>query len=527
MDLSVIIVSYNVRNLLEQSVISVRKAAEKIDCEIFIVDNNSADGSCSMIRTEFPEIKLIMNHDNRGFSAANNQALHLAKGKYILLLNPDTLVQEDTFTKCISFMEGHPDAGSLGVRMINGRGLYLPESKRGLPTPETAFYKIIGLARLFPHSDRFNRYYLGSLDPLKIAKVDIISGAFMFLRRRAVEKTGLLDEEFFMYGEDVDYSYRLSKAGFSNYYYPDVTIIHYKGESTRKENLNVVVNFYRAMLIFARKHFRNGKSGKLIHLIEFAVFMRASLSFFRRIFKKIILPLTDSIIIFFSYLITPDLLRELRIGEGYSDPAVLSGIIITGYTLLTLLSIALNKGYNLPSRISDSIKGIIGSTLVILIIYALMPQILRFPKEAILAGSVMILALIPLSRILMSLIFFDGIVKSPFRKTMRTVVVSDNEGYLRIKDLIKRNKIKSTITGRVSISQTDMDKDVLGNIEQLTEIIRINRIGEIIFTTRELSASQIIESMHKLSGTNVSIRIAGAGERSIAGSKYSFPGKYF
>jgi GT2 family glycosyltransferase len=198
MDLSVIIVSYNVRHFLEQSILSVKRAAENIDCEIFVVDNNSADGSCSMVASRFPQIKLIMNQDNRGFSAANNQALTLhADG--LLLLNPDTIVGEDTLQKCISFMDDHPEAGAVGVRMINGKGRFLPESKRALPTPETAFFKMTGLSCIFPKSSFFNRYYLGHLDSMSISEADIISGAFMFLRREAVIKTGLLDEDFFMY----------------------------------------------------------------------------------------------------------------------------------------------------------------------------------------------------------------------------------------------------------------------------------------------------------------------------------------
>ena len=164
MDLSVIIVNYNVRHFLEQCLHSVRKASENTDCEIFVVDNNSADGSCSMVIRHFPEVRLIRNLHNAGFSAANNQAIRLSTGKFILLLNPDTLVEEDTFTRCLTFMKGHPDAGALGVKMINGNGKLLPESKRALPTPGTAFFKMSGLSILFPRSRLFNRYYLGHLD---------------------------------------------------------------------------------------------------------------------------------------------------------------------------------------------------------------------------------------------------------------------------------------------------------------------------------------------------------------------------
>lgn len=292
MDLSVIIVSYNVKYFLEQCLVSVLNASEGIDCEIFVVDNNSTDDSCSMVKNKFQGINLIVNHTNRGFSAANNQAIKIAKGKFILILNPDTIVEEDTFHKCIEFMVDHPDAGSLGVRMIDGSGRFLPESKRGIPYPATAFCKMIGLSYLFPKSKLFNKYHLGYLNESKTNKVDVISGAFMFLRKEAVHKTGLLDEDYFMYGEDIDYSYRLLKAGFSNYYFPGTTITHFKGQSTSKTDIKVTLAFYRAMLIFVQKHLKDGNSNILVFLIKVAIFFRATLSVIKRVFLTNIKPKT-------------------------------------------------------------------------------------------------------------------------------------------------------------------------------------------------------------------------------------------
>jgi GT2 family glycosyltransferase len=238
MKLSVIIVNYNVKYFLEQCLFSVKKALEGIESEIFVVDNNSVDGSCQMIKEKFVDIKLIENDENEGFSYANNQAIRMATGEYILLLNPDTVVEERTFAKCIKFMEGHPEAGGLGVKMIDGKGNFLPESKRALPTPLVAFFKIFGISKLFPGSKLFNKYHLGYLDPGKTHEIDVLPGAFMFLTKDALDKIGLLDEDFFMYGEDIDLSYRLLLGGFKNYYFPETTIIHYKGESTKKGSLN-------------------------------------------------------------------------------------------------------------------------------------------------------------------------------------------------------------------------------------------------------------------------------------------------
>ena len=216
------------------------KACAKVDAEIFVVDNNSVDGSVEMVQKKFPAVKEIANKDNKGFSKANNQAIQLSTGEYVLLLNPDTVVEEDTFEKMIRFMDAHSDAGGLGVKMIDGSGKFLPESKRGLPTPRVAFYKMFGLSKLFPRSKTFGKYHLSYLDRDKIHEIDVLAGACMMIRKTVLDKTGLLDETFFMYGEDIDLSYRITQAGFKNYYFPETRIIHYKGESTKKSSVNYV-----------------------------------------------------------------------------------------------------------------------------------------------------------------------------------------------------------------------------------------------------------------------------------------------
>ena len=254
-DLSVIIVNYNVEYFLEQCLNSVFQATKDLKIEVFVVDNNSIDGSVKMIKERFQSVHLIENKTNNGFSKANNQAIKIANGTHILLLNPDTVIEENTFQKVVSFMNDNPKAGGLGVRMVDGKGNFLPESKRGLPTPGVAFYKIFGLSMLFPKSRLFGAYHLGYLKEHEINKVDVLSGAFMLIRKELIEKIGLLDESFFMYGEDIDFSYRITQAGYDNYYYPDTTIIHYKGESTKKSSVNYVFIFYKAMVIFAKKHF--------------------------------------------------------------------------------------------------------------------------------------------------------------------------------------------------------------------------------------------------------------------------------
>jgi GT2 family glycosyltransferase len=523
MELSIIIVSYNVRHFLDQCLLSVRKASENIDTEIFVVDNNSTDGSCSMVSSEFREVNLIMNHENRGFAAANNQALKIAAGRFLLILNPDTIVEEDTFRKCIDFMDCHTDAGIIGVRMIDGKGRFLPESKRGIPTPETAFFKLMGFSKLFPRSERFNRYYLGHLDNTKTSKVDIISGAFMFLRREAFLKTGLLDEEFFMHGEDIDYSYRVLQQGYCNYYFPGTNILHYKGESTKKEDLNVFIALHKAMIIFVNKHLSDGKFKNYIFPIKIAIILRAGLSLLRRFMRRAFLPISDGILIFLLYGIIAALWGTFKFGAGYIFPAIFPEIIVPAYTIIILLSIALLSGYKIPSKTENAATGILTGTMLILIIYALLPLSLRFSRAIIIFGGLASLIIIPLCRLFTSLLF-PGIADNPFSKARRTIVVAESEGYSRVMNLLSSTGIKNKIAGRVSLDNDDMKEEVLGYVEQLREVIRINKIKEVIFTTNEMSAAQIIDSMHLISDLNVTIRIASAGEKYIFGSRYVNPG---
>ena len=286
MKLSIIIVNYNVKFFLEQCLFAVEKAMKGIEGEIFVVDNNSVDGSVAMIQHRFPNVKLIENYQNVGFSRANNQALEKATGEYVLLLNPDTVIEENTLSLCSEFMDQHPEAGALGPKMIDGKANFLPESKRGLPTPQVAFYKIFGLTHLFPSSRKFGQYYLGHTSPEEIQPVDVLTGAFMFIRSLVLNKIGFLDENFFMYGEDIDLSYRITKSGYINYYFPKTTIIHYKGESTRKGSLNYVILFYKAMQIFAEKHFFDKNTAFLLRFITSGYLFESSLIHFKRFYGK-------------------------------------------------------------------------------------------------------------------------------------------------------------------------------------------------------------------------------------------------
>ncbi len=372
MKLSVIIVSYNVINFLEQCLLSVEKAAMGIGTEIFVVDNNSPDGSADMVAKKFPGVNLIRNLNNVGFSRANNQALPYAKGEYVLFLNPDTLVEEDTFIKCIDFMDSRTDAGAMGVKMNDGNGRYLPESKRSIPTPMVAFYKISGLTALFPRSKLFGKYYLGHLDRDRTHEIEVLTGAFFLARKAALDEAGWFDEDFFMYGEDIDLSLRILKKGYRVWYYPGTSIIHYKGESTRKSSINYVLIFYRAMIIYARKHFVPPGTFLLLPLLYVAIWFRAGLSIARRVFERIMLPALDAAAIFTGYLLIPSAWEEHLSfsGPGYPEESRL--VLIPALIIVWVVSIYLSGGYKDPPDISAALRGLLYGSLAILIVYAML-----------------------------------------------------------------------------------------------------------------------------------------------------------
>lgn len=255
MQLSVIILNYNVRYFLELCVLSVQKAIQNLDAEIIVIDNNSSDDSCAMMKQLFPNIKLIENKENSGFPKGNNIAVAAAKGEYICILNPDTVVAEDTFEKVLAFANTKTDLGIVGCKLIDGTGNFLPESKRGIPTPWVAFTKVFGLYKLFPNSSLFNKYYAQHLDENQTGKVDILVGAFMVMKRELYNQLEGFDENCFMYADDIDLSYRALQKGKYNYYFAETTVIHYKGESTIRDQ-KYMKHFQEAMQFFYKKHFR-------------------------------------------------------------------------------------------------------------------------------------------------------------------------------------------------------------------------------------------------------------------------------
>lgn len=517
MKLSIVIVNYNVKHFIEQCLHSVYSALKGIEAEVFVVDNNSVDGSVALIKEKFPQVILIENKVNTGFSKANNQAISISKGQYVLLLNPDTVVQEDTFTKTLAFMDAHPDAGGLGVKMVDGKGNFLPESKRGLPTPEVAFYKIFGLSKFFPKSKRFGRYHLTYLDKNKTHSIDVLSGAFMLLREETLAKCGLLDEEYFMYGEDIDLSYRIILSGYKNYYFPDTCIIHYKGESTKKSSVNYVLVFYKAMAIFARKHFSQNRAKLFSILIHFAIYLRAGASIGWRMVKQIALPALDFALIFGGLFAVKEVYeKQIKFvgGEGtYVEHLVKWAFLV--YSAIWVLSVFLNGGYDKPVKLGKIVRGVVTGMAVILIGYSLLPEVYRFSRAIILLGSASTLLSLLLTRFIFHVLKLkDFILNEDLRK--RIAIVGNADEYERVVSVLKETSVKPAFIGFVSINeQTD---NQLGNISQLNEIIEVHQIQEIIFCSKNISSQQIINYMLQLVSVEVDFKIAPPESISIIGS---------
>lgn len=519
MKLSVIIVNYNVEYFLDQCLSSVKKAMEDIDGEVFVVDNDSIDGSNDMVKEKYPDVKLIANKKNVGFSTANNQGIKLSKGEYVLLLNPDTVVEHNTFEKIITFMDAHPDAGALGVKMVDGSGNFLPESKRGLPTPSTAFYKMFGFSALFPRSKRFARYHLGHLDNNKTHKIEILPGAFMLIRKKTLDKVGMLDEEFFMYGEDIDLSYRIIKGGYSNYYFPETRIIHYKGESTKKTSVNYVLVFYNAMVIFAKKHFTQKNARLFTTLINIAIYFRAFIALLTQLWDKLLLPLLDGVALFSGLFFIKEFWGRTQVyTDGGSYPSALIYYVIPSYVLIWLLSVYFAGGYDRPVRIKKSIVGLLAGTIFILVLYALLPERFRFSRALILLGSVWGLLVFPLLRYVLHKFKLSGIqIGDSINK--RFIVIGEADEASRVARLLEKSYVKPDFVGLVSSDENlNGDKTFIGSITQVVDIVRIYNIDEVVFCSKSITHLLIIDKMTEWQTTQVDYKIAPEDSLSIIGS---------
>lgn len=515
--LSVVIVNYNVKYFIEQALLSVQKAIINIDAEVFVVDNNSTDGSVDLIKRRFPWVKLIVNTKNTGFSVANNQAINASAGEYVLLLNPDTVVEEDTLEKCLAFMDSHPDAGALGVKMLDGKGRFLPESKRSLPTPAVSFFKIFGLSRLFPRSKAFGRYHLGYLPEDEVHEVDVLPGAFMMMRREALDKVGMLDEDFFMYGEDIDLSYRIQQGGYKVYYFPETRIIHYKGESTKKGSLNYVRIFYQAMVIFAQKHFTGSQALVYRIIINLAIYLRAVLASLSRLVRNLALPVLDMATLFVGmYLIKEFWTLEVKSSADYY-PAVYMTLVVPAYVFLWCISIYFSGGYDRPLRTSRTVRGVFLGTLVIATIYAFLPENWRYSRGMILAGAAWAAITLMIVRYVYGVLRGRHISLSDTNQT-RIVIVGSSAEARRALSLISQAGVESRYIGFISPFDEDNHNEYyLGKNDQLKRLVGIYQISEVIFCGKDVDNKVIIDDILSV-GPTLNYKILPEGSDSIIGS---------
>ena len=530
--LSVIVVSYNVCYFLEQALLSVRTAAGRLGqpVEVFVVDNNSADGSVAMVRARFPEVILIENPDNPGFSVANNQALRRATGQYQLLLNPDTLVEEDAFGRCCAFLDAHPKGGGLGVQMLDGQGRFLPESKRGLPTPRVAFYKIFGLAGLFPRSRTFGRYHLGYLDPGQPHQVAVLSGAFMLLRKAALDQVGLLDEAYFMYGEDIDLSYRLTQGGWQNWYFPGARIIHYKGESTRRTSVNYVLVFYRAMAIFAHKHFGPGRAGLFAKLINLAIWLRAGAALGQRLALRAAPVLLDAALLYAG-------MAALKTGweatfkyEPTPFPPQYMLVAVPAYLGVWLAATWLSGGYDRRARAGQVVRGVVVGTVLISAGSNFLDG-WRFSKALVLLGGAWA-AVALVGRRLLGHWLRHGHLRLSEPRTKTLAIVGSAASSQRVRRLLAAARVPASVAGYIAppgAVPAAPTRGYLGELGQLPDLVRLYELNELVFCSKDLATSQIIDLMQRLPARpEVAYKVLPEGSQYIIGSSHkNAPGDYY
>jgi GT2 family glycosyltransferase len=554
--LSVIIVNYNVKHFLEQCLFSVMRAVKDIDAEVIVVDNASTDGSREYLLSSpylqgphlqgrdlggadlggTGRITFIWNEENIGFGRANNQALAKAKGNYVLFLNPDTIVAEDSLTKCIHFMDTHREAGALGVKMIDGGGQFLKESKRAYPTLATSFFKLCGLASLFPESKTFSRYHLGHLDPTQIHEVDVLAGAFMMVRKEALDKISLptskvrtskvrtskvptlevrgFDEDFFMYGEDIDLSYRIQKLGYKNYYFPGTTIIHFKGESTKRGSLNYVKMFYQAMSIFVEKHYNDVTAKIYRFAINIAIWFRAAVSAFAGFIRHNGLPLVDAVNTLISFAAATFIWNRFVKPDTVYD----KDLLIIAFPAFTLIFILVSYYAGLYDRQQKKVRVVnstIVSVLIVLTLYSLLPERFRFSRGIILLGSFFSFLLLSLNRLLLRK---WGLIEEEEEEKLGTVVVGTRKEFEEVASLMQSVEKEQRVLGRISpVEDSDPHLTTLSNLNGFLHDVPIR---EIIFCQGQLSFGEIIRHS-ALTGKEIRMRIHACGSASIVGSDSS------
>ncbi len=485
-----------------------------MDAEIIVADNNSTDGSRDFLAPLFPRVNFIWNSSNEGFAKANNRALAAAKGNYILFLNPDTLVPEDCFEKCIDFLRQNDRAGALGIKMIDGSGNFLKESKRAFPSPLTSLYKLSGLSTLFPRSKTFAKYHLGHLAENENHEIDVLAGAFMMIPGKVLEEIGNFDERFFMYGEDVDLSFRIQKAGYKNYYFAGSNIIHFKGESTKRGSLNYVRLFYQAMNLFVKKHYSGSRAGIFIFFIQAAIMMRAVFSAAGNLLKKLGLPLIDAGIILAAFFTIKMLWSNYVRQELNYSPNVLF-IAFPIFTVIFLIASFYSGLYDKGYKQSQLLRSTVIAALILLSGYALLPETLRFSRGILVFGIALAFIMMNIMRQLF--IKWRLLETSDEDEERRqTIVVAGDKDFMDITGIMQNAGMPERVLGRVDVYLTE-GTSALGKIQQLPSLVKKYRVKEIIFCENGLSVKEIIDIIKELP-FGIRNKFHASGSSGIVGS---------
>jgi GT2 family glycosyltransferase len=515
MKVSVIIVNYNVRYFLEVCLHSVYRALDGISGEVIVVDNNSSDDSAALVRSKFPQTILIENKDNKGFSKANNQGVAVAKGEYILFLNPDTVMPEDFFQKFITYMDAHPEAGAIGPKLLDGKGRFAPDGKKSFPTLSVAIFKTTGLNKLFSKSPYFNKYYAVHIGEDETAPVEGLSGCCMMVRSSILPQIGgAFDEDFFMYCEDVDLCYRIHEAGYQNIYYPEAELIHYKGESTRKATLSYVRIFNEALAKFVKKHYSSSNARMFVFLINIGIIFRAILGVVRQVFKMLRMPLFDAIVL----LSTLTFMKEYWIEKIKNVmPIPFSSVLATfpAYIILWIVSLYLNGAYDQQYRPSRVVRGMLIGTIIILAYYGLLQPEVRYSRAIIiLTGFIGTVLLLTMHELLYRL----GIFKfTPYDKLPRkAVIVAEPDGYIDTAANLKRVHYAPELAGRIA-PHTEERHDALADALQMKDLLYTAGINEVIFCVNGLTYADIFRHMQAC-GESYEYKIHIRGSDSFVGS---------
>lgn len=512
-DISVIIVNYNVRDLLENCINSVLAASSRLKVEIVVVDNNSFDGSAEHIRSKFssnPSVKLIENKVNLGFAKANNLGVKYTSGKFLLILNPDTILQEDTLEKTLSFYDRDDLIAAVTCKLVLPNGKLDLACRRSFPSTSVALYRMLGLSRVFPKSKIFGKYNLTYLDENESYEVDSICGAFMLIRKDIYDKVGGFDEEYFMFGEDLDLCYRIKRAGYKIFYYSGSSTIHYKGESTRKSSLSYVNNFYGAMGIFAKKNLH--KDFALMKLIvKVLIFTRSAFSYLKRVLKFSYPALLDILLILLSMLISIKVRFEFFPIEAYS-------IVIIIYSLIWLFSLSLTGAYKRENILSIS-KPLLGILMGFFInsSFTYFFNDFAFSRAVVLRTTAYSFLVLAAWRLIIKVVNYSK-QKNIFFTEGNTVIVGRNEETERFMNKMKRRvDTDYNILGYISVIGTDFKNGYIGNLNNLNDIITVARVKNVIFAKDELSNQQILDMMWSLRNQNLYFKIITSDRDIILG----------